>query len=213
MKRAFVLLVLGVTLALAVASPAVGPSRGQVSIPIPRLSLTVIAGPGSQLVFEPARVPIPQVPIILNITVLNNGTVGPHTFSINDAASNLKIDVRVTNQNDQGSVEFQINSSATVAGALGDIFYNGSSFRPAASANGIQFYCAPHLSVGMVGEIVLASAGGGTTEEKGFFLRAYWIGIIALAAMLLWIGITYFVIKSSSRHFTDHGEHMRRGLP
>lgn len=207
------LLVIVVTLAPAIGFFAFAPARGQVAIPIPRLSLTVYAGEGSQLVFIPAQIKIPQVPIILNVTVVNNGTVGPHTFSINDGAGNLKIDLFLANGGDRGSVEFQINESATTAGALGQIYYNGSAFAPVRSSNGIQFYCRPHQPVGMVGEIVLATLGGGAAEEKGFFLRAYWIGIIALAAMLLWTGITYFVIKSSSRHFSDHGEHIRRGLP
>ncbi len=210
MRRAFPLLVLVVILGLAIGFPAMGPTRAQA--PIPVLSLTVLAGLGTQLVFDPAQIKIPQVPIILNITVINNGTVGLHTFTINDAAGVPKIDISVPNQGDRRSVEFQVNESATVRGALGMIFYKGSSFQPQLSANGIRFYCKPHESVGMTGEIVLATVGG-AVEEKGFFLRAYWIGIIALAAMLLWIGITYFLVKSSSTHFTDHREHMRRGLP
>jgi len=49
--------------------------------------------------------------------------------------------------------------------------------------------------------------------EKGILLRAYWIGIIGIAATLLWVIISYFLIKSSSRHHTDHREHVRKGLP
>src|SRR6267143_1853939 len=68
------------------------------------------------------------------------------------------------------------------------IAYNGTKFRPeVAPGGGILFYC--------------------------ILLRAYWIGIIGIAAMLLWTIISYFLIKSSSRHFTDHREHVRKGLP
>jgi hypothetical protein len=64
----------------------------------------------------------------------------------------------------------------------------------------------------MQGRIVLASEQA-PEAEKGILLRAYWIGIIGIAATLGWVGVSYFVIKSSSRHFTDHREHVRRGLP
>src|SRR2546421_338810 len=39
------------------------------------------------------------------------------------------------------------------------------------------------------------------------------IGIIGIAATLAWTGISYFVIKSSSRHQKGHREHIRKGLP
>ena len=49
--------------------------------------------------------------------------------------------------------------------------------------------------------------------EKGILLRAYWIGLIGIAVTLLWVVISYYIIKSSSHHFKDHAEHVRRGLP
>src|SRR2546430_1386147 len=67
---------------------------------------------------------------------------------------------------------------------------------------------------GIAGRIALAGApAGGQPAEKGILLRAYWIGIIGIAATLLWVIISYFLIKSSSRHHTDHREHVRKGLP
>lgn len=214
MRRALVLLVVGMTLTLVLGGPLSHRVRGQGEAPIvPKYSLTVIAGVGSQLIFEPKQIRIPQVPIILNITIVNNGTTGLHTFSINDKTPDLKINVVLTNRGDRSTVEFQVNASTTAPGAIGNVFYNGSAFEPQKTANGIRFYCRPHEALGMVGEIVLATAGTAAAEDKGLFLRAYWIGVIALAAMLLWIGITYFVIKTSSRHFSDHHEHIRRGLP
>ncbi len=212
MRRGFVLLVVSMTLALALLAPLAPTARGQTE-PVPKLSLTVLAGAGGTLIFVPAQILIPQVPIILNVTVVNNGTVGPHTFSINSQVPDLVINVPLPAKGDRGSVEFQVNESDTAKGAIGSIFYNGSTFKPQLSGTGIRFYCIPHEGVGMVGRIVLASSGTATTPDKGFFLRAYWIGLIGIGAMLAWVGITYFVIKASSRHFTDHREHIRKGLP
>jgi len=211
MRRAVILLVLLMTLALALYAPLAGTTTGQ-TVPIAKLSVTVFAGQGNDFIFDSNQIVIPQVPIILNVTVINNGTTGEHTFSINDQTPDLQIDVVVTNPGDRGYVEFQVNESE-FPGAIGVIYYNGSEFTPQRSAGGVRFYCRPHFDLGMIGAIVLASAGGGETPEKGFFLRAYWIGIIGIGAMLVWVGITYFVIKSSSRHFTDHHDHIRRGLP
>ena len=89
---------------------------------------------------------------------------------------------------------------------------NGTRFAPEAGSNGILFFCIPHRGAGMTGQIVLASVPP-AAAEKGILLRAYWIGIIGIAVTLAWTGITYFVIKSSSRHFVDHAEHVRKGLP
>jgi len=211
MRIAFVLLVAIMILALALFVPVARTAKGQAE-PLPKLTTTVYAGAGGTLIFVPAQILIPQVPIILNITVINNGT-SLHTFSINDQNPDLQVDVSLQAPGDRGSVEFQVNESEVAQGAIGMIYYNGSSFSPQLTPNGIRFYCIPHVDFGMVGEIVLASAGTGVTPEKGFFLRAYWIGVIGIVAMLGWVGITYFVIKSSSRHFTDHHEHIRRGLP
>ena len=65
----------------------------------------------------------------------------------------------------------------------------------------------------MVGNIVVGGTTTAAAPEIGVFLRAYWIGLIGLAAMLVWTGIAYFIIKSSSRHLRDHHDHIRRGLP
>ena len=91
--------------------------------------------------------------------------------------------------------------------------YNGTQFTPQPSpAGGILFYCIPHQTAGMVGRIALAGLAP-PPVEKGILLRAYWIGLIGIAVTLLWVVISYYIIKSSSRHFKDHAEHVRRGLP
>ena len=72
-----------------------------------------------------------------------------------------------------------------------------------------------HDALPIFGQIVLASASEPVPEapEKGINIRAYWIGMIGIVAMLAWIGISYFVIRSSTPRFRDHKEHVRRGLP
>src|SRR5256885_1736245 len=83
---------------------------------------------------------------------------------------------------------------------------------PESSGQGIRWFCIPHRTAGMTGEILLAGLTA-PTPEKGILIRAYWIGIIGIAATLAWTIISYFIIKSSSRHFKDHSEHLRKGLP
>ena len=70
-------------------------------------------------------------------------------------------------------------------------------------------------TLGMVGHVVLGTGQSAptTTPAEGVFLRAYWIGLLGIAGTFLLIGISYFVIKGSSRHFRDHSEHVRRGGP
>src|SRR5438046_1641111 len=70
----------------------------------------------------------------------------------------------------------------------------------------------PHQTAGMVGRIALACLAT-PPVEKGILLRAYWIGLIGIAVTLLWVVISYYIIKSSSHLFKDHAEHVRRGLP
>ncbi len=194
-------------LALAlVMAPALVLSRDARAADVPKLSLTVEAGPGATLVFRPAQIVVPQVPIVLNVTVLNNGTTGPHTFSIRDTGGTAHVEVWVNATGDRAQVEFAVNSTT-------EITYGGQLFQAEQSGGGIKFYCQPHEFMGMVGTIVL---GGGTTapsENLGIFLRAYWIGLIGLAGMLVWIGITYYIIKAGSAHHKDAREHLRRGLP
>ena len=87
-----------IVLALAMVmatSLAFMPSTARALEP-PKLSITIEAGVGSDPKFSPATIVLPSVPIILNVTLVNNQT-GPgqqgtqHTFSIRDSskATNL----------------------------------------------------------------------------------------------------------------------------
>ena len=171
-----------------------------------KLTVKIEAGEGAQLIFNPATIILPQVPIFLNVTLFNNGTV-EHTFTINDNAGTPRISIKVTAHGDRAFAEFEVTSA-------NQIVFGAQPFQAeAASTGGIKFYCVPHKDLGMIGSIVVGGTTTAAAPEIGVFLRAYWIGLIGLAAMLVWTGIAYFIIKSSSRHLRDHHDHIRRGLP
>src|SRR5713226_7572593 len=210
--RNFVLLVTAVLIAIFAVPPAISvasatPSGLEVAL-APKLYVTVGVDQGGATHFLPATIIIPQVNITLNITFVNNYTVGGgmiHTFSIDNTNAVREISTGNVNPGNNVSIEFHINS-------LTNITFNGTSFTPESSGQGIRWYCVPHRAAGMTGEILLAGLTA-PTPEKGILIRAYWIGIIGIAATLAWTIISYFIIKSSSPHFKDHSEHLRKGLP
>ena len=179
---------------------------------VPTLSYLLIGETiGTRQTFAPERLLVPQLPIQLVVTFHNNDTLLDHTFTMNDENGTVRINTGVVRPGENVTVNFTVTSMTRVT-------FNGTSFTPEAGPDGILFYCIPHrgegvVGQGMVGQIVLASVQQTPVVEKGILLRAYWIGIIGIAATLLWIVISYFVIKSSSRHFSDHREHVRKGLP
>jgi plastocyanin len=199
------------------SSAARGPELAAASGPtVPILYIQVIGEEqGSTYLFSPSVLLIPQVPIVLNVTFYNNQTVGDgiaHTFTINDNAGNPVINTGLVNPQVNVSFQFTINS-------MTNITYGNRSFQPGPPPSGadngtIQWYCIPHVALGMKGTIILASAVPAAGQpQKGIFLRAYWIGIIGIAAMIVWVGISYFIIKASTPRFKDHKEHVRKGLP
>jgi len=210
--RNFVLLVTAVLIAIFAVPPAISiasaPSAGPQVAQSPKLYVTIGVDQSGATFFLPTTIIIPQVNITLNITFVNDYTVGGgmiHTFSIDNTDAVREINTGNVDPGQNASIEFHINS-------LTNITYNGASFTPESSGQGIRWYCVPHRAAGMVGEILLAGVTA-PTPEKGILIRAYWIGIIGIAATLLWTIISYFIIKSSSRHFKDHHEHVRKGLP
>ncbi len=181
------------------------------AVDIPTLSYVVLGETnGTRQVFAPERLIVPQLPIHLVVTFHNNDTM-VHSFTLNDENATVRVNTGTLNPGQNRTVNFTVTS-------LTRITFDGTSFTPEAGPDGILFYCIPHrgsgvVGQGMVGQIILASAEKGPVVEKGILLRAYWIGIIGIASMLAWIVISYFIIKSSSRHFSDHREHVRKGLP
>ena len=216
--RPLVLAVAAVVLAVFVA-PFIAPTASAATLSeIPTLSVTVLGDSSSGRPYfqtvgltQENQILIPQVPIRINLTFVNNESastgMGPHTFTIDNTAGTHLVDLLLPAQTND-TIEFTINSMTNVT-------INGTSFTPVVGATGgIQYYCIPHKALGMIGEIILATAAQeAPPAEKGINLRAYWIGMIGIVSMIVWIGVTYFVIKSSSPHFKDHSEHLRKGLP
>lgn len=165
----------------------------------------VFVGPNPRF---PDTIVIPAVPAVINITLVT-GEEPLHTFTIRsaDTTENL-VDVDLTSVGQVKTVEFTM--------AAADQIVVGGVNRTVETEGGkLKFLCRPHAALAMEGFIVVGGVEAPTPEpqEKGVFLRAYWIGLLGMAGTLLLIGISYFVIKSSSRHYTDHHEHIRRGGP
>jgi len=205
--RSFALIMAASLLAFA-AFPVLAVPVSPRAVPVPTFTVTVVGETnGTRQQFDRSLILVPELPIRLIVTFHNNDTM-QHSFTINDVNGTIKINTELVNPGLNVTLNFTVVSMTLVT-------YNGTQFRPEISASGgIEFYCIPHRSSGMTGRIALAGAPtGGQPAEKGILLRAYWIGIIGIAATLLWVIISYFLIKSSSRHHTDHREHVRKGLP
>jgi hypothetical protein len=204
--RSFALIV-ATSLLLLAAVPIFGSPVVQ-AVPIPRFALTILGETnGTKQQFSQTLIAVSVVPIELSVTFHNNDTMG-HSFTIDDVNQTPhRIDTGTLGPGQTKVLNFTVLSMTR-------ILYNGTSFTPeVAPQGGILFFCIPHRGAGMVGRIAMAGVTTPQTAEKGILLRAYWIGIIGIAATLLWTIISYFVIKSSSRHFRDHSEHVRRGGP
>lgn len=204
--RSFALIV-ATSLLLLAAVPIFGSPVVQ-AVPIPRFALTILGETnGTKQQFSQTLIAVSVVPIELSVTFHNNDTMG-HSFTIDDVNQTPhRIDTGTLGPGQTKFLNFTVLSMTR-------ILYNGTTFTPeVAPQGGILFFCIPHRGAGMVGRIAMAGVTTPQTAEKGILLRAYWIGIIGIAATLLWTIISYFVIKSSSRHFRDHSEHVRRGGP
>ena len=201
-------LIIATTLLMAVSTPFLVPVVAAQTTPIPTLSLTIVGETNnSKQVFSKNLILLPELPYNLVITFHNGDPVMAHSFTIADVNGTPQINSLILNPGAPN-----VTLSFTVL-SLTRIAYNGSQFTPQPSpAGGILFYCIPHQTAGMVGRIALAGLAP-PPVEKGILLRAYWIGLIGIAVTLLWVVISYYIIKSSSRHFKDHADHVRRGLP
>ena len=159
------------------------------------------------------RIIVPKAGTVLNITIVFEDTVD-HTFTITStqtgAPSPSLVNIDLPSSMPRGTLRYV---EMTVWAA--DRAQVGTRNESVETRNGgILFFCVPHRGV-MEGVILIGSAqqATGETPQMGVFLRAYWIGLLGIAGTLLLVAISYFVIKSSSRHYTDHHEHIRRGGP
>ncbi|TLZ65071.1 MAG: hypothetical protein E6K13_00375 [Methanobacteriota archaeon] len=174
MRSVSIVLALAMVMALALV---ILPSPTRALDP-PKLSITIEAGVGRDLRFNPATIVLPSVPIILNVTLVNNQT-GPgqqntqHTFSIRDSSKAKHIEIWVNTTRARASVEFAVNSTTQMS--VRGVLFTAET----ALAGGFLFFCSPHEAVGMVGNIVIGGVAQRPSPEIGVFLRAYWIGIIS----------------------------------
>jgi plastocyanin len=203
--RSFALIVATSLLLLAAVPMLVSPVAQ--AVPLPRFALTILGETiSSKQQFSQTLIAVSVVPIDLSVTFHNNDTM-VHSFTIDDVNQTHRIDTATLSPGQTKFLNFTVLSMTRIV-------YNGTSFTPEVSPQGgILFYCIPHRVAGMTGRIAMAGVTTTQPTEKGILLRAYWIGIIGIAATLLWTIISYFVIKSSSRHFRDHSEHVRKGGP
>ncbi len=150
--------------------------------------------PDGSLWFEPNEILIASVPILVNITFVNNDTVNAdinHNFRTEIGA--VVYETPFIKPGESSQIEFWINETGE-----------------------IPFWCnvPGHRQLGMEGTFIVGLVPGPEAlAEQGLPLRAYWIGLIGIFAMVGVIGVAYFVIKVESRHHSDHREHKRRGLP
>src|SRR5437899_11706284 len=116
--RNFVLLVTAVLVAIFLVPPTISLASATPSLPgvaqSPKLYVTVGVDQGGATRFLPATIIIPQVNITLNITFVNNYTVGGgmvHTFSIDNSDNSVReISTGNVNSGQNVSLEFHINS-------------------------------------------------------------------------------------------------------
>src|SRR5881396_2114231 len=147
--------------------------------PIPTYTVPVVGETnGTRQQFARNVILVPEIPIELIVIFHNNDTMA-HSFTIRDVNDTVKINTGLVNSGQNVTLNFTVLSLTRIA-------YNGTQFTPeVAPGGGILFYCIPHRDAGMTGRIAVAGLVTPTTApEKGILLRAYWIGIIGIAAML-----------------------------
>src|SRR6266566_417513 len=180
--RSFALIMVACLFAVAVF-PFFVPRVSAQTAPLPTFSVTVLGETvGTKQQFARNLILVPEVPIRLIVTFHNNDTMN-HSFTINDVNGTPQIGPKLVSPGLNVTFNFTLVSMTLIA-------YNGTQFRPEPTADG---------SVSLAGAPTTSTA-----PEKGILLRAYWIGSIGIAATLLWTIISYFLIKSSRRHFRDH---------
>lgn len=161
------------------------------------------------------------------LTIVGSGTADPFTLSFDKSEIILgptPVFVNVTFINMDTGNDLRHNFTTI----LNDTFYTTPLLEPGQTGwvefwinetGRFPYWCAVanHREDGMEGFFVVTDTsdlgGPGETAPQGIALRAYWIGLIGIFAMVAVILVSYFVIKYESRHHTDHREHRRRGLP
>ncbi|MFQ5986487.1 MAG: hypothetical protein ACE5KQ_03930, partial [Thermoplasmata archaeon] len=129
------------------------------------------------LFFDKSEIILGPTPVFVNVTFVNNDTENdlPHTFTTN--LSGTTYETPFLQLGETGWLEFWINQT-------GRFFY----------------WCSVgnHRDDGMEGVFVVTDTGdigAGEPPTSGIAIRAYWIGLIGIFAMIAVIIVSYFVIK------------------
>lgn len=143
----------------------------------------------------------------LNLTVVNGGQ-DAHNFYVDWDGD---FDETNTDSDPQAA---EANLDRLESGDSGDI-----SFTVPADAEQLYIWCdiPGHEELGMFSFVAVGTPTGppGEGEEGlvaqnvGVPLFSYWVGVIAIFAMLAWLAITFFVLRYESTHHTDHRDRKR----
>jgi len=212
--------VLGIALAVVLATILLPPPVQGSHVPYKGKIEYIIhlSGEHEKPVFSPLRLLVPATGFLVNLTIIYDGQdFGNHTLTFKLKTGDvLEGTDREIVRGDTVYMEFEVNETNKIKyNPTSRSAENGTLYQLTEKQGGMYFYCIPHEGLGMKGTLVV---GGETTAtegdaELGLFIRAYWIGLIGFAVMLLVVFISYYVIKSESRHHTDAREHQRKGLP
>ncbi len=154
---------------------------------------------GTSYLFDPDEiligVPQRDVSILVNVTLMNVDFITNANHNLTAAIDGVFHETPLLAPGDTGTVEFWINTTGE-----------------------FPYWCSVglHRQLGMEGTFIVGVAPAGEVPEaveQGIPLRAYWIGLIGIFAMIAVIVVAYFAIKYESRHHLDERDHRRRGLP
>ncbi len=164
------------------------------------LTLTGNSTDAGSLFFDKKEIILGPTPVFVNVTFLNVDFTGDLQHNFTTRLAGVFYTTPLLAPGETGWVEFWINQTGSFP------YWCAVGAGTAAS----------HRLAGMEGFFIVTDTGafgGDSAAPSGVALRAYWIGLIGIFAMVGVIIVSYFVIKYESRHHTDHREHRRRGLP
>ncbi|MEE8199345.1 MAG: hypothetical protein V3R48_06495 [Thermoplasmata archaeon] len=181
---------------LLLALPPVGGDHTNAGVEV---FLTVVGDGTSDpfaLFFDVSEIILGPTPVFVNVTFINMDVENDLRHNFTTILNNTFYETPLLDVGQTGWVEFWINETGR-----------------------FPYFCSVgnHRGDGMEGFFTVTDTGDiGPSEEvgpEGVELRAYWIGLIGIFAMVAVVIVSYFVIKYESQHHTDEREHRRRRLP
>ncbi len=181
---------------LASLIPSVAPAAADHTLASIEVFLTIVGNStdADNLFFDKKVIILGPTPVFVNVTLINLDFTSTLQHNFTTRLAGVFYTTPLVPPGETGWVEFWINQTGT-----------------------FPYWCAipGHRIAGMEGAFVVTDTGAisGEAAPQGIALRAYWIGLIGIFAMVAVILVSYFIIKYESRHHTDQREHRRRGLP